>query len=348
MLKDRQIVYFVTRPLYDKRAQYFVQMKSHEYHSCTYTCSSPLWIHWCGRSQRNLRSAPVLTQTADWLCLSRIPHVQWTKRGAPCHTLMSRRSFSQCWPSWWSSPLTADTSTVSHLPNFRVPSQHKRTHTLPQFTQHKQLLHAEFPTTSTDTAPPPPATALCLFVAAFCPFCLLFSCVYSTPSPCSFLLVPFSSNSSHHLSHFFFLALPPLPGSASHLPMTKRMHTLSSLSAAPPPLCPALNFFLMVSLSHPLTVFPFLLLSCPQHSEENFNPNCSFWSYSKRTMTGFWSTQDCRLLATNRTHTSCSCTHLTSFAVLMAHVEVKVGVYPPVLARKRDGQDQRVGGSSFD
>uniref|UniRef100_A0A3P9DCQ2 Adhesion G protein-coupled receptor L3 n=1 Tax=Maylandia zebra TaxID=106582 RepID=A0A3P9DCQ2_9CICH len=56
---------------------------------------------------------------------------------------------------------------------------------------------------------------------------------------------------------------------------------------------------------------------------QNFNPNCSFWSYSKRTMTGFWSTQDCRLLATNRTHTSCSCTHLTSFAVLMAHVEVK-------------------------
>uniref|UniRef100_A0A3B3DK17 Adhesion G protein-coupled receptor L3 n=1 Tax=Oryzias melastigma TaxID=30732 RepID=A0A3B3DK17_ORYME len=60
-----------------------------------------------------------------------------------------------------------------------------------------------------------------------------------------------------------------------------------------------------------------------QHSEKNFNPNCSFWSYSKRTMTGFWSTQDCRLLATNRTHTTCSCTHLTSFAVLMAHVEVK-------------------------
>ncbi|XP_037530277.1 adhesion G protein-coupled receptor L3 [Nematolebias whitei] len=59
------------------------------------------------------------------------------------------------------------------------------------------------------------------------------------------------------------------------------------------------------------------------HSEKNFNPNCSFWSYSKRTMTGFWSTQDCRLLATNRTHTSCSCTHLTSFAVLMAHVDVK-------------------------
>ncbi|XP_068444293.1 adhesion G protein-coupled receptor L3-like isoform X9 [Clinocottus analis] len=60
-----------------------------------------------------------------------------------------------------------------------------------------------------------------------------------------------------------------------------------------------------------------------QQSEENFNPNCSFWSYSKRTMTGYWSMQDCRLLGTNRTHTTCSCTHLTNFAVLMAHVDVK-------------------------
>ncbi|XP_063043002.1 adhesion G protein-coupled receptor L3-like [Engraulis encrasicolus] len=59
------------------------------------------------------------------------------------------------------------------------------------------------------------------------------------------------------------------------------------------------------------------------HSQENFNPNCSFWSYSKKSMLGFWSTQDCRLLATNSSHTTCSCTHLTNFAVLMAHVEVK-------------------------
>ncbi|XP_060092815.1 adhesion G protein-coupled receptor L3 isoform X21 [Heteronotia binoei] len=60
-------------------------------------------------------------------------------------------------------------------------------------------------------------------------------------------------------------------------------------------------------------------------SEENFNPNCSFWSYSKRTMTGYWSTQGCRLMTTNKTHTTCSCNHLTNFAVLMAHVEVKHG-----------------------
>ncbi|XP_069094038.1 adhesion G protein-coupled receptor L3 isoform X7 [Pleurodeles waltl] len=60
-----------------------------------------------------------------------------------------------------------------------------------------------------------------------------------------------------------------------------------------------------------------------KQSEDNFNPNCSYWSYSKRTMMGYWSTQGCRLLTTNRTHTTCSCNHLTNFAVLMAHVEVQ-------------------------
>ncbi|KAM8939275.1 adhesion G protein-coupled receptor L3 [Pelodytes ibericus] len=65
---------------------------------------------------------------------------------------------------------------------------------------------------------------------------------------------------------------------------------------------------------------------CVKHikqSEENFNPNCSFWSYSRNNMSGHWSTQGCRLLTTNKTHTVCSCNHLTNFAVLMAHVEVK-------------------------
>ncbi|KAA0722896.1 Adhesion G protein-coupled receptor L3 [Triplophysa tibetana] len=75
-----------------------------------------------------------------------------------------------------------------------------------------------------------------------------------------------------------------------------------------------------VYLSDPVI---FTVRHVQQQSEENFNPNCSFWSYSKRNMTGFWSTQDCRLLGTNRTHTTCSCTHLTNFAMLMAHVDVK-------------------------
>ncbi|XP_069837591.1 adhesion G protein-coupled receptor L2 isoform X3 [Dendropsophus ebraccatus] len=53
-----------------------------------------------------------------------------------------------------------------------------------------------------------------------------------------------------------------------------------------------------------------------------FNANCSFWNYSERTMMGYWSTQGCRLIETNLTHTTCACSHLTNFAILMAHREI--------------------------
>ncbi|XP_030640668.1 adhesion G protein-coupled receptor L2 isoform X2 [Chanos chanos] len=53
-----------------------------------------------------------------------------------------------------------------------------------------------------------------------------------------------------------------------------------------------------------------------------FNSNCSFWNYSERSMMGYWSTQGCKLLEFNKTHTTCSCSHLTNFAVLMAHREI--------------------------
>ncbi|XP_026534224.1 adhesion G protein-coupled receptor L2 isoform X8 [Pseudonaja textilis] len=56
-----------------------------------------------------------------------------------------------------------------------------------------------------------------------------------------------------------------------------------------------------------------------------FNANCSFWNYSERTMMGYWSTQGCKLIDTNKTHTTCACSHLTNFAILMAH---RGTVYP--------------------
>ncbi|XP_019386752.1 PREDICTED: adhesion G protein-coupled receptor L2 isoform X8 [Crocodylus porosus] len=64
-----------------------------------------------------------------------------------------------------------------------------------------------------------------------------------------------------------------------------------------------------------------------------FNANCSFWNYSERTMMGYWSTQGCKLVDTNKTHTTCACSHLTNFAILMAHREVvyKDGVHELLL-----------------
>uniref|UniRef100_A0A673JA43 Adhesion G protein-coupled receptor L1a n=1 Tax=Sinocyclocheilus rhinocerous TaxID=307959 RepID=A0A673JA43_9TELE len=61
--------------------------------------------------------------------------------------------------------------------------------------------------------------------------------------------------------------------------------------------------------------------------ENHFSPNCSFWNYSERSMTGQWSSQGCRLMETNSTHTTCSCSHLTNFAVLMVHHEPNVSAH---------------------
>lgn len=59
-----------------------------------------------------------------------------------------------------------------------------------------------------------------------------------------------------------------------------------------------------------------------QQAKNHFNANCSFWNYSERSMLGYWSTQGCRLVESNKTHTTCACSHLTNFAVLMAHREI--------------------------
>lgn len=64
------------------------------------------------------------------------------------------------------------------------------------------------------------------------------------------------------------------------------------------------------------------LASTPQQAKNHFNANCSFWNYSERSMLGYWSTQGCRLVESNKTHTTCACSHLTNFAVLMAHREI--------------------------
>ncbi|XP_026639732.1 adhesion G protein-coupled receptor L2 isoform X24 [Microtus ochrogaster] len=60
------------------------------------------------------------------------------------------------------------------------------------------------------------------------------------------------------------------------------------------------------------------------YTHNYFNANCSFWNYSERSMMGYWSTQGCKLVDTNKTRTTCACSHLTNFAILMAHREISV------------------------
>ncbi|XP_077576026.1 adhesion G protein-coupled receptor L1b isoform X2 [Stigmatopora nigra] len=76
-----------------------------------------------------------------------------------------------------------------------------------------------------------------------------------------------------------------------------------------------------VFLSEPL-VFTLRHLQLDNH----FGPNCSFWNATGVSGTGRWSTQGCRMLHTNNTHTTCACNHLSSYAVLMTYQKPLSGV----------------------
>lgn len=67
-----------------------------------------------------------------------------------------------------------------------------------------------------------------------------------------------------------------------------------------------------------MSVFP------PPQLENHFGPNCSFWNATGVSGSGRWSTQGCRLLHTNNTHTTCACNHLSSYAILMTYQQPAV------------------------
>ena len=59
--------------------------------------------------------------------------------------------------------------------------------------------------------------------------------------------------------------------------------------------------------------YPALLVFRHLNTENVSNPRCVYWDYTLN----YWSEKGCRRLATNASHTTCECDHLTNFAVLM-------------------------------
>nr|B4KMZ1.1 RecName: Full=Latrophilin Cirl [Drosophila mojavensis] len=67
-----------------------------------------------------------------------------------------------------------------------------------------------------------------------------------------------------------------------------------------------------IQLSQPIT-----LVLKHLKTENVSNPTCVFWNYIDHA----WSANGCSLESTNRTHSVCSCNHLTNFAILMDVVD---------------------------
>lgn len=66
----------------------------------------------------------------------------------------------------------------------------------------------------------------------------------------------------------------------------------------------------------------------PAHDETK----CAFWEYSQ-SMMGHWSLDGCTRTRVNSTHTSCSCDHLTHFAILMSSGNANLLAHYNVLTR---------------
>ncbi|XP_047632744.1 adhesion G protein-coupled receptor E2 isoform X5 [Phacochoerus africanus] len=73
------------------------------------------------------------------------------------------------------------------------------------------------------------------------------------------------------------------------------------------------------NLRHPVT-FIFQHSVIPGPREKVF---CVFWEHGQNG-SGHWATSGCRMVGTKDNSTICQCTHLSSFAILMAHYEVQV------------------------
>lgn len=81
--------------------------------------------------------------------------------------------------------------------------------------------------------------------------------------------------------------------------------------------CILLNLVTGYVIKALICVFVCVYFSFLPQLKNHFGPNCSFWNASGVSGSGRWSTQGCRLLHTNNTHTTCACNHLSSYAVLM-------------------------------
>ncbi|MCJ8737816.1 hypothetical protein PDJAM_G00028430 [Pangasius djambal] len=88
----------------------------------------------------------------------------------------------------------------------------------------------------------------------------------------------------------------------------------------------------------PPNVFPLDHVTFTLKHNEPIDPEtdetkCAFWDYSLSNMKGHWSIEGCKRSHVNKTHTTCSCNHLTHFAILMSSGRANLAAHYNVLSR---------------
>uniref|UniRef100_A0A8C7MB34 Adhesion G protein-coupled receptor L4 n=1 Tax=Oncorhynchus kisutch TaxID=8019 RepID=A0A8C7MB34_ONCKI len=70
-----------------------------------------------------------------------------------------------------------------------------------------------------------------------------------------------------------------------------------------------------------------------RHTEVHDVTKCAFWEYDPASMQGHWATQGCEQTHVNSTTTTCSCNHLTHFAILMSSGRANMAAHYNILTR---------------
>ncbi|XP_053491134.1 adhesion G protein-coupled receptor L4 [Ictalurus furcatus] len=88
----------------------------------------------------------------------------------------------------------------------------------------------------------------------------------------------------------------------------------------------------------PPDVFPLDYVTFTLKHNEHIDPEtdetkCAFWDYSLSNMKGHWSIEGCTHSHVNKTHTTCSCNHLTHFVILMSSGRANLAAHYNVLNR---------------
>ncbi|XP_023700077.1 adhesion G protein-coupled receptor L4 [Paramormyrops kingsleyae] len=81
-----------------------------------------------------------------------------------------------------------------------------------------------------------------------------------------------------------------------------------------------------------LDVVTFSLKHSEPFDSDRHSVKCAFWKYSE-SMRGHWATDGCKYIHVNTSHTTCSCNHMTHFAILMSSGRSEVTDHLNILTR---------------
>uniref|UniRef100_A0A8C6B7I7 Adhesion G protein-coupled receptor L4 n=1 Tax=Monodon monoceros TaxID=40151 RepID=A0A8C6B7I7_MONMO len=126
----------------------------------------------------------------------------------------------------------------------------------------------------------------------------------------------YDSNGSVAVAFLYYKSIGPLFSSSDNILLEPQSYDKAEEEGR------VISSVISVSISsNPPTLYEFEKITFTLNhikTTDKYRSQCAFWNYLPDTMNGSWSSEGCEVTYSNETHTSCSCNHLTHFAILMS------------------------------